>query len=48
MTSVDGNTSTKHSSFHGTKRTTRDSLECGTCLFRSNLFPVNPGQLDNH
>lgn len=45
MTSVDESISTEH---YGTKRITRASLECGTCLFRSNLFPANPGQLDNH
>lgn len=38
----------KHRTCYRTKRTTLASLECGTCLFRSNLFPVNPGQLDNH
>lgn len=38
----------KHRTCYRTKRTTLASLECGTCSFRSNLFPVNPGQLDNH
>lgn len=46
LTSVDESITTEH--YSRTKRTTRPSLECSTCLFRSNLFPVNPGQLDDH
>lgn len=44
----DERVTTEHYSCYRTKRTTHASLECSTCLFRSNLFPVNPGELDNH